>query len=122
MDSWSGVMLLHRSFSLVLSPWWSVSGYASRKGMSMLTSTKSCIILIVTSTMSIISMVLEKDHGNPTVTHTNTLISSIVTVTLPTFTIDTSTSQKRRETHSRPDRPSMLAQSESILSGSPHVC
>jgi len=67
-------------------------------------------------------MVLEKDHGNPTVTHTNTLISSIVTVTLPTFTIDTSISEKRREIHSRTDSPNMLAQFESILPRFPHLC
>jgi hypothetical protein len=77
----------------------------------MLTSTKSCTILIVTRTMSIISinMALEKHHANPTLTHTNILVSSIVTVTLLIFTIDTNTSEKRREIHSRLDGSNMLA-------------
>ena len=101
-DCWFGGMLLRHSFSLVLWPWWSVSGYASRKGTSMSTCTKSCIILIVTRTMSIISIsiALEKHHANLTVTYTNMLVSSIVTVILLIFTIDTSTSEKRREIHS----------------------
>jgi hypothetical protein len=59
--------------------------------------------------MSIISMALEKHHANPTVTCTNMLVSSIVTVTLLIFTIDTNTSEKRREIHSSLDSANMLA-------------
>ena len=87
----------------------------------MLTSTKSCTILIATRTMSIISMALEKHYANPTLTYTNMLVSSIVTVTLLIFTIDTSTNEKRREIHSSLDSSNMLAHLSRLLSRFPHT-
>jgi len=54
-------------------------------------------------------MALEKHHANLTLTYTNMLVSSIVTVTLLIFIIDTSTNEKRKEIHSSLDTSNMLA-------------